>query len=115
MRNRNGNLSGNRNGNRNGCGVNCRHAQSHVGPIPSPRVAFNYWEPLHLLSHPPSSQSAGVQAPFQTWEYSPEYAIRSWAYLMQYLPIAGWLPNLMSMEKVSTIASWGQRRVADAA
>ncbi|BFZ53724.1 mannosyltransferase [Savitreella phatthalungensis] len=33
---------------------------------------FNYWEPLHYLLH-----GTG----FQTWEYSPEYAIRSWSYI----------------------------------
>jgi alpha-1,2-mannosyltransferase len=32
---------------------------------------FNYWEPTHYLNH-----GYGLQ----TWEYSPEYAIRSWAY-----------------------------------
>ena len=33
---------------------------------------FNYWEPTHYLSH-----GFGLQ----TWEYSPEYAIRSWLYI----------------------------------
>lgn len=33
---------------------------------------FNYWEPTHFLTH-----GFGLQ----TWEYSPEYAIRSWAYV----------------------------------
>lgn len=32
---------------------------------------FNYWEPTHYLNH-----GYGLQ----TWEYSPEYAIRSWFY-----------------------------------
>lgn len=40
--------------------------------IPDCDEVFNYWEPLHFLTH-------GYGA--QTWEYSPEYAIRSWAYL----------------------------------
>lgn len=34
---------------------------------------FNYWEPLHFLIH--SNQG------FQTWEYSPAYALRSYVYL----------------------------------
>ncbi|TFK41811.1 asparagine-linked glycosylation 9 protein isoform a [Crucibulum laeve] len=39
---------------------------------------FNFWEPLHFLD-----QGYG----FQTWEVSPQYAIRSWAYiLLHYLP-----------------------------
>lgn len=36
---------------------------------------FNYWEPLNLLV-----RGFGKQ----TWEYSPEYAIRSYAYLLPY-------------------------------
>lgn len=36
---------------------------------------FNYWEPLNLLV-----RGFGKQ----TWEYSPEYAIRSYAYLIPY-------------------------------
>src|SRR5947207_10242180 len=35
-------------------------------------LVFNYWEPTHYLVH-----SSG----FQTWEYSPLYAIRSWLYI----------------------------------
>jgi len=35
-------------------------------------LVFNYWEPTHYLSH-----GFGLQ----TWEYSPEYAIRSWFYV----------------------------------
>ncbi|KAI5477022.1 alpha-1,2-mannosyltransferase, glycosyltransferase family 22 protein [Pseudohyphozyma bogoriensis] len=34
---------------------------------------FNYWEPLHYLVHGKG---------FQTWEYSPLYAIRSYLYLL---------------------------------
>ncbi|KAI0756565.1 asparagine-linked glycosylation 9 protein isoform a [Daedaleopsis nitida] len=40
---------------------------------------FNFWEPLHYLW-----KGYG----FQTWETSPEYSIRSWAYiLLHYLPV----------------------------
>lgn len=41
-------------------------------PIQDCDETFNYWEPTHYLSH-----GYGLQ----TWEYSPEYAIRSWAYV----------------------------------
>ncbi|KAF9567750.1 glycosyltransferase family 22 protein [Agrocybe pediades] len=34
---------------------------------------FNFWEPLHFLG-----QGYG----FQTWELSPKYALRSWAYIL---------------------------------
>lgn len=40
-------------------------------PIQDCDEVFNYWEPTHYLNH-----GSGLQ----TWEYSPEYAIRSWAY-----------------------------------
>ncbi|KAF2274811.1 asparagine-linked glycosylation 9 protein isoform a [Westerdykella ornata] len=40
-------------------------------PIQDCDEVFNYWEPTHYLNH-----GYGLQ----TWEYSPEFAIRSWAY-----------------------------------
>ncbi|CAG8591433.1 5824_t:CDS:10, partial [Racocetra fulgida] len=41
---------------------------------------FNYWEPTHYLQY-----GYGMQ----TWEYSPEYAIRSWAYIKLHAIIGG--------------------------
>ncbi|EGS21750.1 mannosyltransferase-like protein [Thermochaetoides thermophila DSM 1495] len=41
-------------------------------PIQDCDETFNYWEPAHYLSH-----GYGLQ----TWEYSPDYAIRSWLYI----------------------------------
>ena len=41
-------------------------------PIQDCDEVFNYWEPTHYLTH-----GYGLQ----TWEYSPEFAIRSWAYV----------------------------------
>ena len=40
-------------------------------PIQDCDEVFNYWEPTHYLNHGHG---------FQTWEYSPVYAIRSWMY-----------------------------------
>lgn len=40
-------------------------------PIQDCDEVFNYWEPTHYLTHGHG---------FQTWEYSPVYAIRSWTY-----------------------------------
>lgn len=40
-------------------------------PIQDCDEVFNYWEPTHYLT-----DGYGLQ----TWEYSPDYAIRSWAY-----------------------------------
>jgi|SRR5579862_6297585 len=39
---------------------------------PTKGTVYNYWEPTHYLVH-------GFG--FQTWEYSPVYAIRSWSYI----------------------------------
>ncbi|KAL9083385.1 MAG: hypothetical protein Q9165_008535 [Trypethelium subeluteriae] len=41
-------------------------------PIQDCDEVFNYWEPTHYLNH-----GYGLQ----TWEYSPQYALRSWAYI----------------------------------
>ncbi|RCI10342.1 hypothetical protein L249_4341 [Ophiocordyceps polyrhachis-furcata BCC 54312] len=41
-------------------------------PIQDCDETFNYWEPTHYLSN-----GYGLQ----TWEYSPDYAIRSWLYV----------------------------------
>lgn len=41
-------------------------------PIQDCDETFNYWEPTHYLGH-----GYGLQ----TWEYSPDYAIRSWLYV----------------------------------
>ncbi|KAJ7597477.1 glycosyltransferase family 22 protein [Mycena floridula] len=40
---------------------------------------FNFWEPLHFFHR-------GIG--FQTWEVSPQYAIRSWSYILLHLPAA---------------------------
>jgi alpha-1,2-mannosyltransferase len=40
---------------------------------------FNYWEPLHMILH-----GSGLQ----TWEYSPEFALRSYAFLLPYAAAA---------------------------
>ncbi|WPH00086.1 alpha-1,2-mannosyltransferase alg9 [Acrodontium crateriforme] len=42
-----------------------------LSPIQDCDEVFNYWEPTHYLTHGHG---------FQTWEYSPDFAIRSWAY-----------------------------------
>jgi alpha-1,2-mannosyltransferase len=40
-------------------------------PIQDCDEVYNYWEPTHYINHGYGRQ---------TWEYSPEYSIRSWAY-----------------------------------
>ena len=44
-------------------------------PVTDCDEVFNYWEPLHYITH-----GFGQQ----TWEYSPDYALRSYAYLLPY-------------------------------
>ncbi|KAL9933340.1 hypothetical protein V8E36_008058 [Tilletia maclaganii] len=51
---------------------------------------YNYWEALHLLVFPPASSNSTSSnlLPFQTWEYAPQFAIRSYAYLLPYAGFA---------------------------
>jgi alpha-1,2-mannosyltransferase len=58
---------------------------SHViaafySPIQDCDEVFNFWEPTHYLNH---------HYGFQTWEYSPIYAIRSWAYTGFHAAVTG--------------------------
>lgn len=41
---------------------------------------FNYWEPLHYLLY---------KSGFQTWEYSSEFALRSYLYLLLHAAVGG--------------------------
>lgn len=50
-----------------------------LAPIQDCDEVFNYWEPTHYLSH-----GYGLQ----TWEYSPEYSIRSWLYIAPHAIVA---------------------------
>jgi len=58
-------------------------------PIPDCDEVFNYWEPTHYLNH-----GYGLQ----TWEYSPEFSIRSWIYIVVHA-IPGKLGSLFSAKK----------------
>lgn len=53
---------------------------------------YNFWEPLHYLD-----RGYG----FQTWEVSPAYAIRSWAYILLHLFPASGPVKLLRLDKVS--------------
>ena len=50
-----------------------------LNPIADCDETFNYWEPLHYLLH-----GFGLQ----TWEHSPEFALRSYALLYPYYAVA---------------------------
>ena len=42
-------------------------------PIQDCDEVFNYWEPTHYLNH---------RYGLQTWEYAPEFSVRSWLYIV---------------------------------
>ncbi|WVR08923.1 hypothetical protein IAU60_005982 [Kwoniella sp. DSM 27419] len=51
---------------------------------------FNFYEPLHYFSY---------NSGFQTWELAPEFAIRSWAYVLLHWPIAHTIPFILRVGK----------------
>lgn len=60
-------------------------------------LVYNFWEPLHSLD-----RGYG----FQTWETSPQYAIRSWAYILLHLlpvRVAGFI--ISGADKVSYLTT----------
>lgn len=62
-------------------------------------AVFNFWEPLHYLD-----RGHG----FQTWETSPVYAIRSWAYIMLHYVLVKLPTVLLGPEKVLLLhLLWG--------
>ncbi|MCJ1380948.1 mannosyltransferase [Xylographa soralifera] len=58
-------------------------------PIQDCDEVFNYWEPTHYLNR---------RYGLQTWEYSPEYSIRSWLYIVIHA-IVGKFGSLFSTKK----------------
>ena len=44
---------------------------------------YNYWEAVHLLVG-----GGGFRRPFQTWEYAPHFALRSWAFVAPFAVLA---------------------------
>lgn len=66
------------------------HARAASCPLTSDLAVYNFWEPLHYLD-----QGNG----FQTWETSPAYAIRSYAYiLLHWAPVR--VAQFIAREKV---------------
>lgn len=51
---------------------------------------FNFFEPLHYFT---------FNSGFQTWELSPEYSIRSWAYILMHWPLAHIAPFALKVQK----------------
>lgn len=63
-----------------------------LAPRDTDIAVFNFFEPLHYFQH---------NEGFQTWELSPQFAIRSWSYVLLHWPLAGAIPRLLSLGKVS--------------
>jgi len=59
--------------------------------ITHPVSVYNFWEPLHFFD-----RGSG----FQTWEVAPQYAIRSWAYILLHFLPTRIVPILVGREKV---------------
>ncbi len=60
-------------------------------PILDCDEVFNYWEPTHYLNH---------RYGLQTWEYAPEFSVRSWLYIVIHA-IFGKLGSLLSSNKAA--------------
>lgn len=58
-------------------------------PIQDCDEVYNYWEPTHYLNH---------HYGLQTWEYAPEFSIRSWLYIFIHA-IIGKLASFISSRK----------------
>ena len=61
-----------------------------LAPIQDCDEVFNYWEPTHYLN-----RGYGLQ----TWEYSPEFSLRSWLYIVLHA-VVGKLGSLLSSNKI---------------
>jgi hypothetical protein len=59
-------------------------------------AVFNFYEPLHYFQN---------NSGFQTWELSPQFAVRSWAYVLLHWPFAHIGPQVLHLSKVNTNTS----------
>ena len=78
--------------------VALRVALANLAPLTDCDEVYNYWEPLHFLLHGAGGDAAAAAAAttttsMQTWEYAPQYALRTYAYLV---PVA-WLSRLYGL------------------
>lgn len=71
--------------------VAIRIGLANTAPITDCDEVFNYWEPLHFLQY-----GFGMQ----TWEYSPTFALRTYAYLLPLHMISKIYTLVFSCEKV---------------
>jgi len=64
---------------------------------------FNYWEPLHYITY-------GYG--FQTWEYAPQFALRSYAFLLPYAAVARAAIRVTEISGVFLLGPWELKRIA---
>lgn len=60
--------------------------------IQKKNLVFNFYEPLHYFQY---------NHGFQTWELSPQFAVRSWAYILLHWPLAHLGPLILGVGKVN--------------
>lgn len=73
-----------------------RHMSAASNIIHDCDEVFNYWEPLHYLLY---------KSGFQTWEYSSEFALRSYLYLFFHALVAGPASLIYRQDKVRVFYS----------
>ncbi|XP_043936934.1 alpha-1,2-mannosyltransferase ALG9 isoform X2 [Protopterus annectens] len=73
------------------CLISARFCAALLSNISDCDETFNYWEPTHYLVYGKG---------FQTWEYSPLFAIRSYAYLWLHALPAWFHANILKTNKV---------------
>ena len=52
---------------------------------------FNYWEPLHYLIYGKG---------FQTWEYDPQYGLRSYFYILLHTGVASYMLQIIDIQNL---------------
>ncbi|CAO2161523.1 unnamed protein product [Urochloa humidicola] len=73
-----------------------RHMSASSNLIHDCDEVFNYWEPLHFLLY---------RSGFQTWEYSSDFALRSYLYLIIHALVAGPASLIFGEHKVRVFYS----------
>ena len=73
------------------CLLSARLCAALLSNISDCDETFNYWEPTHYLIYGKG---------FQTWEYSPAYAIRSYAYLLLHAWPAAFHARILQTNKI---------------
>lgn len=87
------------------CLLSARLCAALLSNISDCDETFNYWEPTHYLIYGKG---------FQTWEYSPVYAIRSYAYLLLHAWPAAFHARILQTNKGRVQEVWAAREPDDA-